>query len=74
MDLTVKISLIIASDRGLFSADCHGQCGEGEGDCDKDEDCLPGFICKEGGYLGLGNDFCTAGVVRQLRSSYYALW
>ena len=53
--LTAEIS------RGLFAEDCHGQCGEGQGDCDKDLDCLPGFICKDGGFLGLRKDVCTAG-------------
>ena len=45
--------------RGLFSADCHGQCGEGDGVCDRDSDCLPGFVCKKRGLFR--KDYCTAG-------------
>ena len=63
--LTSSLIIIPAEiNRGIFTpftASCYGQCGEGEGDCNKDSDCLPGFICKGGGYLGLATDFCTAG-------------
>ena len=27
----------------FWDANCDGQCGEGEADCDTDADCLPGF-------------------------------
>ena len=50
-----------ATSRGLFGNKCDGQCGEGEGDCDKDADCLPGFICNSGRLLGLATDYCTEG-------------
>ena len=56
--------LYAASDRSIFRNKCHGRCGEGEGDCDEDNDCLPGFICKSGGLFGLANDFCTEGILR----------
>jgi len=39
------------------------RCGEGEGDCDKDDDCLPGYKCKQDSVfswkLGFGTDICT---------------
>ena len=32
--------------RGQGRGDCcQGDCGEGEGDCDRDSDCLPGLVC-----------------------------
>lgn len=58
----VLVSIVASSYGGWITKDCHGQCGEGEGDCDKDSDCLPGFICKSGGYIGLGTDICTEDV------------
>ena len=38
---------------------CQGQCGQAEGDCDWDSDCLPGLICESGGWLA--TDYCKAG-------------
>ena len=57
-----EILIYVASKRGIFRTKCYGQCGEGEGDCDRDEDCLPGFTCKSGGAFRFGKDYCTAGV------------
>ena len=40
--------------RGQGGGDCcQGDCGEGEGDCDGDSDCLPGLVC--------GDDNCVTG-------------
>ena len=38
---------------------CDGTCGQGEGDCDRNSDCLPGLICKFDWWWG--EDFCEAG-------------
>jgi len=38
---------------------CKGQCGQGEGDCDHDKDCLPGLKCDYDNWFG--TDFCKAG-------------
>ena len=38
---------------------CHGQCGQGEGDCDRDSDCLSGLICDFDWWWG--DDWCAAG-------------
>ena len=39
--------------------DCKGDCGQGEGDCDWDDDCLPGLKCKFDWWWG--EDWCVAG-------------
>ena len=39
--------------------DCDGDCGQGEGDCDWDSDCLPGLKCKFDWWVG--EDWCIAG-------------
>ena len=67
--MNISTLLYSASDRSIFRSKCNGQCGEGEGDCDKDNDCLPGLICKSGGLFGLANDFCTAGMLSNFRFS-----
>ena len=38
---------------------CKGDCGQGEGDCDWDDDCLPGLKCKYDWWWG--EDYCVAG-------------
>merc|ERR1712002_1094221 len=38
---------------------CKGQCGQGEGDCDEDSNCLPGLKCDFDGWFG--TDYCVAG-------------
>merc|ERR1719412_380905 len=40
-------------------ADCDGSCGQGEGDCDWNSDCLPGLICEWDWWWG--TDYCEAG-------------
>ena len=35
-------------------------CGQGEGDCDNDGECLPGLKCDFDGWWG--RDYCTAGM------------
>ena len=39
--------------------DCKGDCKQGEGDCDWDDDCLPGLKCKFDWWWG--EDYCVAG-------------
>ena len=43
----------------LLAKDCDGSCGQGEGDCDWDSDCLPGLVCDFDWFWG--EDFCVAG-------------
>ena len=42
-----------------------GICGEGEGDCDSDNDCLPGLICGKNNCIGStftsSDDCCVKG-------------
>ena len=38
---------------------CQGLCGQGEGDCDEDSNCLDGLVCDYDGWFG--TDFCRAG-------------
>ena len=47
----------------LFKKPCRGQCGQGEGDCDNDRDCLPGLVCDYDWWFN--KDYCKAG------SSYF---
>ena len=43
----------------LADQKCDGSCGQGEGDCDWNSDCLPGLICKWDWWWG--TDYCEAG-------------
>ena len=42
---------------------CDGSCGQGEGDCDWNSDCLPGLICEWDWWFG--TDYCEAGKTLQ---------
>ena len=46
----------------IFHKACRGQCGQGEGDCDKDRDCLPGLICDYDWWFN--KDYCKAGILK----------
>ena len=46
---------------------CDGTCGQGEGDCDRNSDCLPGLICKFDWWWG--EDFCEAGKFYSVRKT-----
>ena len=37
--------------------DGESKCGEGEGDCDGDEDCQPGLFCGQDNCIGFGPSF-----------------
>ena len=43
----------------LGHRECDGTCQQGEGDCDRDEDCLPGLVCNFDWWFG--TDTCQAG-------------
>ena len=43
----------------LLAYECDGSCGQGEGDCDWDSDCLPGLVCNWDWWWG--TDHCEAG-------------
>ena len=42
---------------------CDGSCGQGEGDCDWNSDCLPGLICDWDWWWG--TDYCEPGKTLQ---------
>ena len=44
---------------------CNGQCGEGQGLCIEDRDCLPGFICKRSisDSFPIAPKYCMAGKI-----------
>ena len=48
----------------LFHKACKGQCGQGEGDCDHDWDCLPGLICDYDWWFD--KDYCKAGTFKTI--------
>ena len=50
----------------IFHKACRGQCGQGEGDCDKDRDCLPGLICDYDWWFN--KDYCKAGIFKITQS------
>ena len=47
----------------LGHGECDGTCEQGEGDCDRDEDCIPGLICNYDWWFG--TDLCQAGKFTQ---------
>lgn len=57
--LSIWIVLLIGLSSSVSARDCDGTCGQGEGDCDRDSDCLPGLICNFDWWWG--DDFCEAG-------------
>ena len=60
MSIYFSIFCLILANVESAIANCNGHCGEGEGDCDTNSDCLPGFRCKhDGNWFGLGVDYCT---------------
>ena len=42
-----------------LGSECNGFCGQGEGDCDSDSECLDGLVCEFDGWWG--TDYCRAG-------------
>ena len=47
---------------------CDGLCGQGEGDCDSDSDCLPGLVCYDDWWWK--DDYCEAGITDKVINSY----
>ena len=45
----------------MIANKCDGSCGQGEGDCDWNSDCLPGLICEWDWWWG--TDYCEAGKI-----------
>ena len=46
--------------------ECNGSCGQGQGDCDWNSDCLPGLICEWDWWWG--TDYCEAGNINIVNS------
>lgn len=43
----------------FLGSQCDGSCGQGQGDCDNDGECLDGLWCEFDGWWG--DDYCRAG-------------
>jgi len=53
------LSILLLSAHHAYGSQCNGFCGQGEGDCDNDGECLDGLYCEFDGWWG--EDFCRAG-------------
>ena len=51
----------------LGHRECDGTCRQGEGDCDRDEDCLPGLVCNFDWWFG--TDTCQAGKFHSIHTN-----
>ena len=58
--LTYVILAFLYHAKIFLARHCDGTCGQGEGDCDRDSDCLPGLKCDFDWWWG--DDFCEAGL------------
>jgi len=56
---TFAILLFCITANVYADQECDGSCGQGEGDCDWNSDCLPGLICEWDWWWG--TDYCEAG-------------
>ena len=52
----------------MTAKNCNGSCGQGEGDCDSDSDCLPGLVCYDDWWWK--DDYCEAGKTYEFMNSY----
>ena len=60
MSTNVILIVVLFTLCGNSDAHCDGQCGEGEGNCNDNNDCLTGFRCKRNkNYFGWGKNYCT---------------
>ena len=55
----------------LLAYECDGSCGQGEGDCDWDSDCLPGLVCNWDWWWG--TDHCEAGDINTKQIHQYTI-
>lgn len=55
--------LVLSLSVNIHAYECDGSCGQGEGDCDWDSDCLPGLVCNWDWWWG--TDHCEAGPYTQ---------
>merc|ERR1712133_90813 len=55
----LSVFLLFAISAMTSANKCDGSCGQGEGDCDWNSDCLPGLICEWDWWWG--TDYCEAG-------------
>ena len=51
----------------MTAKNCDGSCGQGEGDCDSDSDCLPGLVCYDDWWWK--DDYCEAGIAYKVMNS-----
>jgi len=59
MAFSILTIFLLALSCNVYARHCDGTCGQGEGDCDRDSDCLPGLKCDFDWWWG--DDFCEAG-------------
>ena len=59
LNIQLLLSLCPVYFKTILGAECNGYCGQGEGDCDRDEDCYDGLVCDFDGWWG--TDYCKAG-------------
>ena len=63
---SVSILFVLLMSCGASNAKCNGECGEGEGDCDNNDDCLDGFkLSMNMGIVSFGNGSITGLSSRQ---------
>jgi len=53
------LALLLLSVHDVFGSQCRGNCGQGEGDCDNNEECQDGLWCEFDYWWG--DDYCRAG-------------
>jgi len=54
------LAILLLSTHNVFAGQCPKRsCGQGEGDCDRDSDCLDGLVCDFDWWWG--DDYCKAG-------------
>jgi len=53
------LALLLLAAHDVYGSECNGFCGQGEGDCDSNSECLDGLVCEFDGWWG--TDYCRAG-------------
>merc|ERR1712061_145242 len=51
------LALLLLSVHDVFGSQCRGNCGQGEGDCDNNEECQDGLWCEFDYWWG--DDYCN---------------
>jgi len=71
--LSTVFLLLLGISATAYAKNCDGSCGQGEGDCDSDSDCLPGLVCYDDWWWK--DDYCEAGPdTTNFRWSFWGEW